>query len=85
MPWLGVREVLAYMAAERAVGRVDDQQAAEIFALPRQTDRSGWGDIVKPIVNRVKPYVDEAGKQVAGTAAVAALKALASLIDTTIL
>ncbi|MFT6158823.1 MAG: hypothetical protein ACJA00_001400 [Myxococcota bacterium] len=42
MPWLGVREVLAYRAAERAVQAVDDDQASQMFALlPKPTKRVG--------------------------------------------
>ncbi len=80
MPWLGVREVLAYMAAEVAVERVEDEEASELFALLRSTDKRGWGEVVTPLLRRLKPYGEEAGKQVAATAATAALTALLRLV-----
>lgn len=80
MPWLSVRDVIAYMKAERQVEQVGDPQASEMFALLRQTDREGWDEILRPLYEHTAAYRDHAGKQVVGTAAVAALKALAGLV-----
>jgi hypothetical protein len=80
MPWLREREVLAYMAAERAVEQVEDERASELFAVLRQTDKTGWDAILAPVAARLRSHADDAALSVGLTTAAAALMALDGLL-----